>query len=178
MNKKHNIVVVAHPTEKDAAGKPLLYLPTADPKVVKLQLRTVGMIAVNNGFIAEANRSAFPAVQKSVIDMFEKTGQLGDGKPWPIDGKIIRQLSRKPLYDQSNGDAQTTVQIPERRNEKDEVISEAREALINDLPYYQQFLFTTDLNAADDVYLDWETEEVANTTPSTSRRASLEESNL
>lgn len=127
------VIIVAHPE----TGK--LFTPTANPKFVKTQLKTQGGFRVSNGVIAEDNTVCFPLISAGVAKSLEEAG-LKSGDVFPVEGKIIRQLSRVPFYKDQ------TVVLVGAGGENE------RPALIEGNEYYQQFQFTADLKAPNNAW--------------------------
>lgn len=130
------LIIVAHPETKE------LFTKTSNPEWSKCQVREVGKISVTNGVIRSLDVSCFPLIQTKLA----KSLNLKDGDNFPISGKIVRELSRTPFYDN-----QTTAKVSSE--------SDAAEAMIESQPYYSQYSFVTDMSANDVQYSNW-TEEV------------------
>jgi hypothetical protein len=127
------VIIVAHPTTG------ALFTATANPKFVKTQLKTQGGFRVQNGVIAEDSTVCFPLISASAAKQLEESG-LKSGDVFPIEGKIVRQLSKTPFYPEQK------VVLVGAGGENE------RPALIDGAEYYQQFQFTADLNAPNNAW--------------------------
>jgi len=125
------VVIKAHPE----TGK--MFTETNNPEIFKCQLQSKE-IAVNNKFITEQTRVAFPPLTKEVVEAFS---HLKDGDRFPIDGKIRKIVSSIPQFEGHQ-----------------EVINPKTEEKMG---YYQTFEFTSDLNKSDMDLRDHSTEEQA-----------------
>jgi hypothetical protein len=125
------IVIVAHPETGE------MFTPTSKAGWLKCQLREVGKITVNNGVITMNERVSFPLLQEKVCKAF---AHLKDGDKFPIPGQIQRILSREPRYEGH----QTVKKGPDTDEE----------ALIDGLPYYSQYTFTTNTSLPADVWVE------------------------
>lgn len=117
------LIIVAHPE----SGK----LFTATEKNAdwsKCQVRQKGT-KVTNGVISNASRSAFPLIQTSVAEDLLKQG-LKSGDKFPIEGQIVRRMSKVPFYEG---------QLPVSNPTTGEVMKKDGE------PYYMQDTFTSDI---------------------------------
>lgn len=118
----NTVTVVAHPTTG------LVITPSTnnpDWGTVRVDAKTPEL---NNGVLNIRTRTAFVRGEISNLkQMFTKAGQV-------LQGKIIRETSATPFYT-----GQTSVMNPQTQEE----------VLKNGAPFYQNYVFTTDLSATD-----------------------------
>lgn len=135
----NNVRIIAHPKTKN------LFTPTKNEDVFKCQVKQ-DCITVSDGFISNKARVAFPALNKDVIES-PAFKNLKDGDAFPIEGQIVRKLSRTPFFE-----GQLSVTNPNTG----EVTKKDGE------PYYMQDTFTTNMTEPSESWVTVELKVVAN----------------
>ena len=131
MTTTSKLIIVAHPE----TGK--LFTPTEkNADWSKCQVRQSG-VKVTNGVISNASRSAFPLIDTKVANELLKNG-LKSGDAFPIEGQIVRRLSKIPFYENQN---------PVTNPNTGEVMKKDGE------PYYMQDSFTSDMTEESEAWV-------------------------